>query len=183
MNRLAPLLETLDRLARGSGWAGLAGGVLLVFAAAFWMNGNRVQAHELAALTARAAELRAALARPPRDEGRSPRAQLAAFYGQLPPADGLPDVLLRFHALAEKHGVELARAEYREQKKSGEPVTRVTLEFPARAAYPQLRGWLAAVAEHLPGTALQELRLRRDAIDRNQVEARLRFVVMLGRRT
>lgn len=181
MKRFGPWLEWLDGAVRGTRWAGVAGTAMLVFAAAFWFNGNRAQREDLVRVGLHALALQARLDRPVENPGLSPRARLAAFYGRLPHADGLPDVLLKFHDLAAKHGVLLERAEFREQRKSHEPVTRVTLVFPARASYPQLRGWLAAVAAQMPGAALQEIRLRRNAIGSEQLDAELRFVVMLGR--
>jgi Tfp pilus assembly protein PilO len=180
MRWLADFRDAGLRSFRAAGWAGVIGIALAAFAVTFDLTGNRALEDEADTLRGQ----HRSLARTQRQRAApalSGRERLEAFYGGFPAADGLPDLLLRVHGHALARGVTTDKADYRAAPVSGTPLEQVSLELPVRGAYPEIRGWLADVLEHMPEVALDGLAFRRADIGSPELEARVRFIVFLRR--
>jgi hypothetical protein len=174
----ARLQEALLRSFRAAGWAGVLGIALLGFALSFDLSGNRALADEADALQRQTHALRRAK---PAPLAESERARLERFYAGFPPADELPDILVRLSGYALARGVHLDKADYRSAAESGTPLEKVSLELPARGTYPVLRAWLSDVLDEMPEVAVAGLSLKRQGIASGEVEAQLRLVIYLRR--
>jgi Tfp pilus assembly protein PilO len=166
---------------RSLGWAGALGAALLAFATAFWFSGAQPARERLFEAQRDLDTLRAELARPGRLEP-GPRERVSGFYAGFPVRAELPDILLRLHGYALARGVTSQRADYREAgDAAGTPLVRVIVALPVKGRYPQLRAWIADVMSELPQVGLDELRISRDTVGREELEAEARFVVFLRR--
>jgi hypothetical protein len=180
--RLPPALLALRlpvfRQARKAGWAGAAGGVLMLLAlGAAWLGGGELDRREQALSEERAAILhRMAAADQPRLDGR---ARLAAWYAGFAATDALPARLQRIHELAEARGLRLERADSRSSIAGGTPLLRIALHFPATGRPEHLYGWLSDCLRDMPDLALASLSLQREAIGRGEVEADVRWALFL----
>lgn len=173
-------LETLWRL----GWPGLAGGLTLVFAAAWsalvLLPG--LEARELAQDRARRAEARLAAAE--RGEvvvAPSPDRDLQAFRAALPGQPEATGDIDRLYAAADAEGLSLARGEYGLVVEPGNGLARYQILLPVRGAYPQLRRFLARALETVPALGLEDLDLQRAQASETLLEARFRMTLYLAR--
>lgn len=160
------------------GWPAVAGLVLLAAAIGVQLIGVARQRSQAQELRVGLPELRQRLAqRPKQPEAESGR--LDAFLNGLPGASGALEAIDAIHRAAAIHGVTLSNGEYRLVQEGTARWLRYQITLPARAAYPQLRAWLADVMDAVPTAALDEITLRRDAVGSDAVQARVRLTLFL----
>jgi Tfp pilus assembly protein PilO len=166
--------------AQYAGRAGVVGLALLVFAAAFFVTTN-------SALRGQSAELRAdlaaaqqqAVARRASGPDISPAARLQVLVHKLPERSQLPAITERIVAQAAGAGLLLERGNYDlAVTRSGE-IVRARMSFPVQGAYPSIRKFVDGTLTALPNAAVDGLRLERDSVGANQIEADIRFAVFL----
>jgi hypothetical protein len=175
--RLGRLREELERL----GWPGVVGLGLLAFAALIAVStllplrGEVVRLRDAAdALQRRIGGGDRAGARPQAQE------QLATFYAFFPPPDSTPDWLGRIHSIAQAKGVQLASGEYRLERAASPRLRRYQMTLPVQGTYAQIRGFVGAVLEQVPAAVLEEVSLKRENVETQRVEARVRLTIYLG---
>lgn len=161
-------------LARRHGWPALVG--LLMLAAVwpiahFGADSARAQALDLQQVQRSERERLARQPDPQVDEA----SRLAGFEAGLPQAAGALQALRHIHRSASEHDVVLATGEYRMVSEPGGRLQRYQITLPADGTYPDLRAWMADVLNELPTIALDELSLKRNAVDEPRMQARVRW--------
>jgi Tfp pilus assembly protein PilO len=178
MTRLQWALKRWLIVLRWPGWVGLA---LLAFAATFYAAGVQPANKRLHALDQQAAELaqnsggRALAAEPV--GGRS---QLSNFYAFFPSSPSLPDVMAQLERSAMQHDLLLEKGEYRLIREQDFRLSRYQITLPVRGSYADVRGFVNEVLDTVPTVALEELTLKREAVDEPELEAKVRFMLFLG---
>lgn len=111
---------------------------------------------------------------------RGDGAALAEFYGQFPPMHALPDLLKTLHALAQKHGIALDRADFKFGRTEGDKLLRYEITLPVKCGYLDLRSFIDEAARQLPTMGLGGISLKREAVGDSMVQARLNFILYLS---
>jgi Tfp pilus assembly protein PilO len=105
--------------------------------------------------------------------------QASALIRKLPTRTELPGVLTAVVSQATAAGLELGRGDYEFMLAKSGRIHRYRLAFPVRGTYPQVRKFVDGTLAALPAVALEGLKLERDDIGDPQLEADLRFAVMV----
>jgi hypothetical protein len=157
---LAPMLDRLKFALATAGWPSLAGLFLL--------------------LVGTGAELLVVPQQRALAAGKLGSAQaLAQFRARLnseQDADAVFEILQRE---AQKNGLAPNGTEYKWQRQSGAGLAEVSIVMPMKAAYAPLRAFVKDVLADVPGLALDQFDLQREAIGAGVVDARLRFSLYL----
>lgn len=149
------------------GVPGIVGAVLLLFAVVFWFG-------SVAPLRTEAQELRAEQDRLAATTGAADRTHAAAAPArQLPSFAQAPELLKQLNALAEKHGVAVARTSYQVQTQGA--TRRFEIAMPLKVAYPVLRAYLRDALALSAGASLDDLNLHRAAAGDPAVDADVRL--------
>lgn len=181
MSTASRLRESALRALRNAGWAGIAGGLLILIAVAVdQAAGGALDARRATLAAERAALLRGGSATPASGAAAS-REALDAFYAGFPPAGDLPMILGDVHAHAENHGVDLDRTDYRLADESGTPLLRVALNLPVRGDFRALYAWLGELSAAVPAVGFEALSVRRSDPQLGFIEGELRMVVFVRR--
>jgi Tfp pilus assembly protein PilO len=101
------------------------------------------------------------------------------FYATFPPRSSLPEALMTLHNVASHNGLHDTRADYRDTPETGTPLVRVRIEIPVTGSYASIRNWIAELLEALPSLTLDGLELRRSDMGKAQLDARVRFQLLL----
>jgi Tfp pilus assembly protein PilO len=171
-----PLNEHLAAL----GWQGIVGLGLLIFAGAFYFSAIRAEQNQLRGLQRDAARQRLAL--PGAEKAKPPADRIAAFYGSFPSPAGLPDQLEKIFKVADAQSLQLEQGDYKVVKDTTGKLTKFQITFPVKGTYPQIRKFVAGALDSVPALALSSIQFERKKVGDATVEARIRFVVFLGRR-
>lgn len=178
MNGLrARLVQVADRL----GWPGVLGLGLLAFCAGFYLSTVRPGAQRIAQTRSQIVSLDDLRARAAGEQPPSAREQLSAFYGFFPPPGRTADSLGKIFAMAEQQALALEQGDYRVVKESTGALTHYQLVLPLKGTYPQIRKFVAAVLRQQPNVALDGVQFERRKVGDASVDARIRFVMYLGR--
>lgn len=156
-----------------AGWAGVLGLTLSVFALMFWVSGNREAQRELDLAQQRLRQAQRSVVGDARLL-QSPRARLESFRARLPARAQLSGLVFRLADSARSANLALDKLETRESQPLGGGVSRQDYLLPLRGRYPELRAWMSAVGMELPGLVIEDVKLRRDDPQREQIEAQLR---------
>jgi Tfp pilus assembly protein PilO len=162
-------------------WPGLVGVGLLVFTAGLTAVTIQTARERLQALNTEAAKMSTQLG----SKGSTPalasgRSQLSNFYAFFPLTENVPELLGRINRSARQHQLVLEKGEY---KLSNEPdfrLARYQVTLPVSGDYTQVRAFVNDVLQAVPSASLEELTLKREAIDQPALEARVRFTLFLG---
>lgn len=177
-------LTALEALRR-AGLPGLAGALLLAFAAAWTAFAvlPALDARERAAERARQAEARlAAIRRGDVAPSRAPERLLQDFHAALPGQPAATTDIDRLYAAAAAEELSLARGEYALVVEDGTGLARYQILLPVRGAYPQLRRFLARALAAVPALGLEDLELQRKQVSDTELEGRIRMTLYLSRR-
>lgn len=174
MNRV-PLTIRLRHLLRRAGWPALAGLALLAGALAMQLALVEPAATKLDDLRDRIAK-----ARTQRSTAGTAATDPAGVVAALPTREALEAAIGAIHQTAVAEGIVTAGSEYR-ARKEGEFI-RYEISLPVRAAWVPLRRWLTAIIERQPALALDELGLRRDKAEQEQIDGRVRLTLFLRTR-
>lgn len=172
------LLHQVLHQARSIGTAGLVGAALLLIALLAYGAMVVPLYDEIASLKSEVAEARA------RITGRlSPAAtrdaELSSFYSFFPKSHSSPLWLGKIYGAAEETGVTLTSGEYEFQRTTGSRLGRYRISLPTHGSYEQVREFIAAVLKEVPAAALDDISLRREAIESPDLEARLRLTLYM----
>lgn len=169
--------RTLTRLHR----PGVAGLLLLMVSVGLGVFVLPPARERLATLEAQTSELSArARNLKPGVQQTTPRAQLANFYAFFPLTDAVPEVLGKIQRAAQRNELVLAKGEYKLAEEQEFRLARYQITLPVTGAYSQVRGFVNDVLAAVPGVALDELSLKREAIGDDTLEARVRFTLFVA---
>lgn len=93
----------------------------------------------------------------------------------LPPDSSAAAALGELEQLARAHGFELTRGQYSVAAVNGAALARWQMVFQVQADYPALHAFVAAALERLPNLVLDEVKLKRERIEDEDLQAELRF--------
>lgn len=162
-------------------WPGIVGlGLLLLTAGlgalSIHTTQQRVQAlsDDVARLSARLGQRGAASA------SASGRSQLSNFYAFFPLTENVPELLGRVHRAAMQNQLLLRKGEYKLSREVDFHLARYEVTLPVTGDYGRVRGFVNDVLQAVPSAALDELTLKREAVDQSELEARVRFSLFLG---
>jgi hypothetical protein len=175
-------LESMTNGQGGLGWPGAAGCLLLAAAGAFYLGAVLPQDTRLQQLREQQRERREAASRPAPEPPLAPAQKLAAFYGSFPAPGALPDQLNLIYRAAQQQALALEQGEYRAGKESLEELMRYQITLPVRGTYPQIRKFVDGALARVPALALESIQFERQKIGEPSLEARIRFVLYLGKR-
>lgn len=163
-------------------WPGFAGLALLAAAAGLAWFAVQPARERLRALEGQYAEL-SARARGTHQpaEPRTQRSQLADFYAFFPLTEAVPEMLGQIQRAAQRNDLLLAKGEYKFSEERDFHLASYQVTLPVSGGYAQVRGFVNDVLDAIPAAALEELTLKREASDADALEARVRFVLYLGR--
>ncbi|HUF20320.1 MAG TPA: type 4a pilus biogenesis protein PilO [Burkholderiales bacterium] len=169
----------LRRAVHAMGWLSLGGVALAVFAAAFALSNIVPLQAEVTALRDRVQQMETQAAMfTAIGQASRPEIRLAAFYGQLPPAEQARDVVRRLHARARDAGLVLERGDYRPSDPEGR-LMRYEIVLPVKGSYPQVKRFLAQAMADMPGLALDAIGLQREQDSSRELEVQLRFTAFM----
>ena len=109
----------------------------------------------------------------------TPQQQLLAFRQRFPGEQGIAPTLASLQASAQRHGLQLNRAEFRFTREPDEPLARYAITLPVQADYRALRRFTREALRELPGLAMEEVNLRRSDPKSPLLDAQLRFVLFV----
>ncbi len=160
----------------------VAGLAVLAFAAVFYFSALRPGEARLQHLWERAARVRQQAARhSAADAPKTPADKIAAFYRAFPPPSVLPDLLDKIFEAARAQGVKLDQGEYRVAKDASGMLTQYEIIFPVKGTYPQMRRFAAAALTAVPTLSLESIKFERKKVGDAVLDAKVRFIVYLGR--
>jgi hypothetical protein len=159
------------------GISGIAGLGLLVFCIGFYASWIAPRQEQVRSLEDKSAQLQQApgAARVSLAE----QGPLTDFYGFFPTSDAIPKTLDRLFTLAQQHGLDIVRSEYRLVRSTDANMTTYQVRFPLKGTYEQVRKFLAAALQEFPFASLDELRLERRRIEDSNVDSQIRFTIYL----
>ena len=161
-----------------------AGLLLLAGAAAFTFFAVRPLEQRLAALErARHAQPQAELARIDEElaHEKSPKVQLAAFYGYFRRGGSITEQLGKLYELAKANGLEMQRAEYRMVSGPQRKLDRYQVVVPMQGSYATIRAFTTAALRDLPTMSVDHVQFQRKAIGEKAVEGQITFSFHLAR--
>ncbi len=112
---------------------------------------------------------------------RSPQASLNAFYRFLPPESAAVRQVSAFFAAADANGIDLDQAEYVLTRDRIARMSRYQVILPLRGTYTDIRFFVIELLNAMPAVAINELSFKREDVHAQEVEARLRLTIYLGR--
>lgn len=154
------------------GRAGLIGIGVLLFCASFYVSA-------LSPLQAEATRLAAAQSELERQASQAPAADTAVNVEtdvpSVPALHEAPALFERLHILAEQSKVSLDRPAYTVGRREGANVHDYALTLAVKGAYPDVRTFLAALAEVGPGVVFEGVSLQRGRAVDPLVDAQIRL--------
>ena len=159
-----------QQLGRRLGLTGLLGLLLLLGAAGLYLLALHPAQGQLRQARAELAQVSAKPLVAPR-AAPNPLGALA----QLPRVGELPQLLKRLAAVARHEGVDLPQGHYHLSPVASGQFLRLRARYPVNAAYPPLRGFLAASLAAFPSLAVDGFTLKRTDIGATTVTGELRL--------
>ncbi len=169
------------RLVRTLRLPGVLGLGLLAMCAAFYFSAlqpteRRLQDARQSTLSLREQIMRAG---PGLNDQRPPAEQLTQFYRLFPSEKSLPDVLGKIFAAAQAQGLVLEQGEYKVSRDKDGPLMRYLITLPVQGEYPQIRKFLAGLAEDVPIAGLEQLQFERQKVGTATIESKIKLAVFL----
>jgi hypothetical protein len=172
---------TLKRALIKLRWPGLAGLGLVLFTAGLTVVGIQSAQDHLHALNDQVASLSSRLGqRGAANAPASRRSQLSNFYAFFPLTENVPELLGRVYRAANQNQLLLEKGEYKLSREPDFRLARYEITLPVSGDYARVRSFVNEVLQEVPSAALDELSLKRESIDRPELQARVRFTLFLG---
>ena len=170
------------RLVERAGPIGVAAGVLALATLLAWVVlGRSIPAENLKLASDNEALQRRLSAAVASSAPLTSESQLLAFEAGVPGQQALGTSYARLWNVAHRHGIALRAAEFKLSDVPQEEFLRYTIQLPAKADYASLRGFIVDALAESPSLALEEMSLRREDSKSLQLDARLSFVLFVGR--
>lgn len=162
-------------------WPGLAGLGLVLFTAGLTVVAVHPARERLRALNDEVASLSSRLGQRGAANGpASRRSQLSNFYAFFPLTENVPELLGRVYRAANQNQLRLEKGEYKLSREPDFRLARYEITVPVSGDYARVRSFVNEVLQTVPSATLDELSLKRESIDRPELEARVRFSLFLG---
>lgn len=168
------------RLLEASGWW-LAPVTALLFVVAYYVLVISPALEQRAMAINRYATLESHSARKPAMIEKKTAAD-GIVFASLPSHRTLPQWLAAMFTTAKELDVVLDVGDYRYIRNREEPYGRYQIELPVYADYATVRRFTARLMNDMPFAVLEDIRLTRDGVDSDIVEAHLRLTLFLSER-
>lgn len=112
---------------------------------------------------------------------RSPEATLKAFYRFLPQESAAAAQVAKLFEAADANGIDLDEAEYTMTRDQLAGFSRYQVTLPLHGRYTDIRFFVIDLLNSMPALAINELTFKREDVHTQEVEARLRLIIYLGR--
>lgn len=169
-----------------AGWPGMLAAGALAMTSALYFSAIRPAQAQLAAAQQNVASLKRQMeisSKTPGDKALTPAEQLAQFYRIFPHEGNSPEWLEKLVSVAESRGIQLNKGEYKATNDKAGKLVRYQITLPLKGGYPQIRRFLAALPAELPVVALENVQFERQKVADPSVEARIRLVLFLARKS
>lgn len=167
------------------GLPGLAGVLLLIACSVYWVAGLGPGQQAVAELQARVerAQLRQQRIASGLEPAPpvAPRNQLETFHRDLPEQLEATTAIDRIYALAGRERITLAHGTYTLGVDKRSKLASYRIVLPVSGSYPQLRRFLQALLDEVPGLVLEDAGLQRRQIGDSQLTGQLRMTLYLSR--
>jgi hypothetical protein len=167
----------LNRGLASLGASGIVAIGLLVFCAGFYASWIAPRQEQIQALEAKSAKLQQTTSRPA--AARSGQGPLSDFYAFFPSTEAIPGALDRLFGLSQRHGLDIAKSEYRLVGSTDPNITTYQVRFPLNGTYVQVRKFVAAALQEFPFASLDELRLEKRRVEDARVDSQIRLTFYL----
>lgn len=107
------------------------------------------------------------------------RAQLAAFEASLPEPGDAASIVKKLFVLAERHGVQLAKGEYRANQDTAALLMRYLITLPVSGDANRIQAFMLDALVEIHQLGLDGIAFKRESTGNGNVEARLRFVLLM----
>ncbi len=167
-------------------WLGTAGKIgigLFVFSAVFFLAAVSPRYEESNELMDKAKAMQVRLRSAPvlASRGKMEGDQaLQIFYAFFPRIDSSPFWINELVKVAEQSEVQISGSEYRMVREKEWKLARYEIVLPVRGRYPQLRAFIADALRAVPAMALVDVAIKRENVESELLEARLRFNLYLS---
>lgn len=108
---------------------------------------------------------------------------LEVFHQALPGQLDATTTIDRIYALAKQQSIDLDSGEYALSIDPKTHLARYQISLPVRGSYPQLRGFLHALLDVIPGLVLEDVDVQRTRISDSELSGRLRMTLYLSRQS
>lgn len=108
---------------------------------------------------------------------QSPMERLQNFDSNFPSAESINSTWEKLSKLVEKSGLMIDHSVYDSSPEKHAGLLRYHLNMPVKAAYPQIRGFLAEMIQTIPNAALENVNFKRESVDSPIVDANISLVV------
>lgn len=165
---------------RQLGWAGLLGLIGLLYGAIFYFTtaiptqSSLIATHQalLEAKSEQFADVSQVAV-----ITQSPIERLQNFDSSFPNAESINGTWGRISKLLEKSGLIVEHSIYESSPEKHAGLLRYHLNMPVKAAYPQIRDFLAEVIQAIPNAALENVSFKRESVDSPIVDANISLVL------
>jgi hypothetical protein len=176
----ASVIPYVEYGAQRLGKLGIIGLSLCIFSVIAFLSGNTQLRNELGEqMAALNAAREAAASGEPTSSERSPEQRATMFVGSLPTRNDIPGIMASVVAVAAASGLELESGSY-EYVTGDDAISRYRISIPVNGSYPQIRKFVENTLATVPVIALDSLRVERDSVSQQVIQADLRFSVLLG---
>ncbi len=170
-----------SRWAKILGIPGMSGLALLVSALIFHLGFSLPAASRLANLTQQVAQAKADRGKHEvREDERTPEFALSKFYSTFPREKEIPQLLGKIYSAARSESVQLERGEYKYIPEKSGKLAMYQISFPLKGEYVAIRKFVVDVLNALPSAALDDASFRRESVESQLLDAKIRFTIYLG---
>lgn len=176
------LINAIHYRIRIFGWQALLGLILLIACILFNIAVVIPKSHQLEQLKFRKSQLSATASEHAKTlEDASPQALLRTFYHFLPPESDAVKLLSQVYKVATDYDVTAEKVDYHLTRNPTAQFSSYQVSLPLRGSYVEIRQFVNTLMNTLPSMSIDELSFHREDIHSNQVEANLRFSLILSR--
>lgn len=101
------------------------------------------------------------------------------FDATLIQTERLPEALVQIHKIAAGQKLALLKAEYKYSPADSFGIAQASVALPLKADYPVIRRFCENVLQAMPYVSLDEISFKRENINVEQIDARIRFSVWM----
>jgi Tfp pilus assembly protein PilO len=170
------------RAFRQLGWPGAAGLALGAASAALYLGGIEPATTRTRDLQQEALSIRAFSRASAAQKASAPgyEAWLEQFYRLLPAKTSAPDWLRLIFSAARSNALALDQGEYKISIDKNGRLLAYQIGLPVRGTYVQVRKFIAQVLEQVPAMSLDDIVIKREAINTERIDASIRFTLFLN---
>lgn len=116
------------------------------------------------------------------EAGATAVSEMDQFYRFFPLQPALSDLLRQIYSEAAAHGLSLERGDYQYAPEPGLSLARYRISLPVRGTYPQIKAFVVVILDAQPYLVLDGIRLTREQVSAQSIEARLQFSLLVDAR-